>query len=75
MTYETKLFVQKRLDIFGVRNALPGDFREVIMTLEQQRFPWIQRSAQLRNYKKAPEVLASWDANPARFTKIMISLD
>jgi hypothetical protein len=47
VTYETKLFVQKELDIFGVRNALPGDFREVIMMLEQQRFPWIQRSAQL----------------------------
>jgi threonine dehydrogenase-like Zn-dependent dehydrogenase len=35
VTYETKLFVQKELDIFGVRNALLGGFREVIMMLEQ----------------------------------------
>jgi len=75
VTYDTKLFVQKELDIFGVRNALPGDFREVIMMLEQQRFPVDSAISSVVKLQKAPEVLASWDANPARFTKIMISLD
>ena len=30
VTYETKLFVQKELDIMGTRNALPRDFKEDI---------------------------------------------
>jgi threonine dehydrogenase-like Zn-dependent dehydrogenase len=33
VTYETRLFVQKELDIMGTRNALPQDFQEVITML------------------------------------------
>jgi hypothetical protein len=39
VAYETKLFVQKEIDILGSRNALPEDFREVIRMLEEHRFP------------------------------------
>jgi len=39
VSYETRLFVQKELQIFGSRNALPEDFREVIRMLEMKRFP------------------------------------
>lgn len=39
VAYETKLFVQKELDILGSRNALPDDFREVIRMLERGNFP------------------------------------
>ena len=37
--YETRLFVQKELNILGARNALPEDFRQVIRILGQHRFP------------------------------------
>ena len=39
VSYETRLFVQKELDILGSRNALPEDFAEVIRMLQQHRFP------------------------------------
>src|SRR6201995_2187896 len=39
VAYETRLFVQKELDILGSRNALPEDFQEVIRLLEAKRFP------------------------------------
>src|SRR6202023_1584910 len=39
VAYETKLFVQKELDILGSRNALREDFLEVISMLEAGRFP------------------------------------
>ena len=39
VSYETRLFVQKELDILGSRNALPQDFKEVIRMFEQKRFP------------------------------------
>ena len=32
VSYETRLFVQKELDVLGSRNALPEDFRAVIQT-------------------------------------------
>ena len=37
--YETRLFVQKELDILGSRNATPEDFRQVIRMLEAGGFP------------------------------------
>ena len=39
VAYETRLFVQKELDILGSRNALPEDFRAVIAMLEKGAFP------------------------------------
>src|SRR5881409_3464016 len=39
VAYETRLFLQKELDIMGSRNALPEDFHQVIRMLEERRFP------------------------------------
>jgi len=41
VVYETRLFVQKELDIMGSRNALPEDFRQVLRMLEERRFQWM----------------------------------
>jgi threonine dehydrogenase-like Zn-dependent dehydrogenase len=75
VTYETRLFVQKELEIMGARNALPRDFQEVILMLEQKRFPVDSAISTIVKMGAVPEVLASWDANPARYTKIMVSID
>ena len=37
VSFQTKYFVQKELDIRGSRNALPSDFRAVIHYLEKKR--------------------------------------
>src|SRR5436305_1976090 len=39
VAYETRMFVQKELDILGSRNAQPEDFRAVIKLLEERKFP------------------------------------
>jgi threonine dehydrogenase-like Zn-dependent dehydrogenase len=75
VTYETRLFVQKELDIMGTRNALPRDFQEVIAMLEQKRFPVEAAVSTVVPLEESPQVLAAWNADPARFTKIMISCD
>ena len=75
VAYETRLFVQKELDILGSRNALPEDFREVIRMLEERRFPVEEAVTSIVSIDKAPEVLKAWSENPAAFSKIMISLD
>jgi 2-desacetyl-2-hydroxyethyl bacteriochlorophyllide A dehydrogenase len=75
VAYETRLFVQKELDILGSRNALPADFREVIQMLEAHRFPVDEAVTHMVPIDAAPDVLKAWSANPAAFSKIMISLD
>jgi threonine dehydrogenase-like Zn-dependent dehydrogenase len=75
VAYETRLFVQKELDIMGSRNAMPEDFREVIRMLEDHRFPVDAAVSSVLPLADAPNALRAWSENPAGFTKIMISVD
>jgi len=75
VTYETRLFVQKEIDILGSRNALPEDFREVIAMLEAGKFPVEESISVIANLEDAPELLARWSAAPERYTKIMVKID
>jgi threonine dehydrogenase-like Zn-dependent dehydrogenase len=75
VSYETRLFVQKELDILGSRNALPQDFREVIRMFEQKRFPTTEAISTTVSLNEAPAILRAWSENPAAFTKIMITFD
>jgi 2-desacetyl-2-hydroxyethyl bacteriochlorophyllide A dehydrogenase len=75
VSYETKLFVQKELDVLGARNALREDFEAVIQFLEAGRFPVDRAVSLIVPLKEAPQALRSWSENPSQFTKIMVSLD
>jgi threonine dehydrogenase-like Zn-dependent dehydrogenase len=75
VSYETRLFVQKELDILGSRNALPHDFKEVIRMFEQKRFPTAETISAVVPLDEAPAILRAWSENPAAYTKIMISFD
>jgi threonine dehydrogenase-like Zn-dependent dehydrogenase len=59
VAYETRLFVQKELDILGSRNALPEDFREVIRVLEEHRFPVDDAVSSIVTMDEAPQALAA----------------
>jgi threonine dehydrogenase-like Zn-dependent dehydrogenase len=70
--YETRMFVQKELDILGSRNALPPDFREVIGMLEAGRFPVEKAIGKVVSLEETPAVLDEWAREPSRFSKIMV---
>lgn len=72
--YETKLFVQKELDILGSRNALPEDFISVMEMLSSGTFPVDEAVTTIVSLADAPAILAEWSANPVAFTKIMIQM-
>ncbi|HZZ39819.1 MAG TPA: zinc-binding alcohol dehydrogenase family protein [Acidobacteriaceae bacterium] len=74
VTYDTRFFVQKELTILGARNALPADFEQVIRMLEQHRFP-VARAITTVPMDQTPDILRAWNDDPARFTRIMITLD
>lgn len=75
VSYETKLFVQKEVDILGSRNALPEDFRAVIALLEAGKFPVDEAVSQIVPLEESANALRSWSENPSRFKKIMVCLD
>jgi len=74
VAYETRLFVQKELDILGSRNALPQDFLDVMAMLATGKFPVEQAVTAIISLEESPSMLAKWSANPAAFTKIMIQM-
>jgi threonine dehydrogenase-like Zn-dependent dehydrogenase len=75
VAYETRLFVQKELDIMGSRNALPEDFREVIRMLEAGQFPVDEAVSAIVPMEDAARMLAEWSAAPGKFTKIIVKID
>jgi threonine dehydrogenase-like Zn-dependent dehydrogenase len=72
VAYETKLFVQKELDILGSRNALPADFKTVIAMLEAKKFPVEETVSAVVALEDAPRILREWSEEPGQFTKIMV---
>ncbi len=75
VSYETRLFVQKELDILGARNAGPEDFRTVIEMLQQKKFPASGAISKIVPLAQAGSALAEWSADPTRFSKILVRLD
>jgi threonine dehydrogenase-like Zn-dependent dehydrogenase len=75
VAYETRLFVQKELDIMGSRNALPEDFRAVIQMLEQHRFPVDEAISTIVSMSEAANIFLAWSEHPAQFSKILISME
>jgi len=73
--YETRLFVQKELDLMGSRNALPEDFHAVIRMLELGVFPVDEAVSVVVPLSAAADAMAEWDREPCRFSKIMIDLE
>ena len=74
VAYETRLFVQKELDILGSRNAQPEDFREVIRMLEAGRFPVEDAVSAVVPMEEAARMLGEWSDAPGKFTKIMVKI-
>jgi threonine dehydrogenase-like Zn-dependent dehydrogenase len=71
--YETKLFVQKELDILGSRNCL-GDFPHVIEVLERGGFAVDDVVTKVVSLEEAGQTLADWNENPLDVTKIMVNM-
>ena len=71
--YETKLFVQKELDILGSRNCL-GDFPKVIEVLETGSFPADDVITRMVSLEEAGQALKDWEQSPADVTKIMVDM-
>lgn len=73
VAYDTRLFVQKELDIRGSRNAL-GEFADVIAMLEAGRFPAEAMISRMVPFSEAGNALAEWARNPSAINRILVEV-
>ena len=74
VSFATKLFVQKELDILGSRNATADDFRAVISYMEKGRFPLEEMITRQVRLEGAGEALRQWTADPGKVMKILLDM-
>jgi 2-desacetyl-2-hydroxyethyl bacteriochlorophyllide A dehydrogenase len=74
VSYETKFFVMKELDILGSRNSTAEDFRAVIAMLESGRYPVAETVTRTVPFAEAGAALQQWADNPGVITKIHVEL-
>ena len=72
VAFQTKLFVQKELDIRGSRNALPSDFRAVIRYLERGTCPVEKLISKVVKPEEAPAALQWWSDHPGKVFRILV---
>lgn len=72
VSFQTKYFVQKELDIRGSRNALPEDFRAVIRYLERGTAPVERLITQVVRPADALEAMQWWSENPGKVFRILV---
>jgi threonine dehydrogenase-like Zn-dependent dehydrogenase len=74
VSYETRWFVLKELDILGSRNATPEDFEAVITMLERREFPVDETIGSVVPFEKVGEALRAWERNPFAYRKILVEV-
>lgn len=72
VSFQTKYFVQKELDIRGSRNAMPSDFRAVIHYLERGTCPMDELISKVVEPEDCEEVMEWWDQNPGKVFRILV---
>ncbi|NDW12041.1 sorbitol dehydrogenase [Bacteroides sp. 214] len=72
VSFETKYFVMKELDIRGSRNAMPEDFRAVIEYMKRDAANIERLISGVYAPEQAKEVLDTWAANSGKVFRILI---
>lgn len=75
VSFQTKYFVQKELDIRGSRNALPSDFRAVIHYLERGTCPVDKLISMETTPEEATNAMEHWANSPGKVFRILIRFD
>ena len=72
VSFQTKYFVQKELDIRGSRNAQPSDFRAVIHYLERGTCPVDRLISADVAPEQASEAMQQWAEAPGKVFRILV---
>jgi threonine dehydrogenase-like Zn-dependent dehydrogenase len=72
VSFTTKYFVQKELDIRGSRNAMPEDFRAVIRYLNRSTCPIERLISKVIAPEEAHNALQQWAEEPGKVFRILV---
>lgn len=72
VTFQTKLFVQKELDIRGSRNALPEDFEAVKRYMLRGNCPVDELVSAIVKPEEAADILAFWNTHRGDIFRILV---
>lgn len=72
VTFQTKSFVQKELDIRGSRNAMPEDFNAVIRYLRTGKCPIEPLISRIVRPEEAGDALKCWSEAPGKIFRILV---
>lgn len=72
VSFATKWWVQKEIDLLGSRNATPSDFEAVIQYLKKGTFPLDEMITRVIQPEEAADAVAQWAANPGQVMKILV---
>jgi len=73
VSYETKEFVRKELSIFGSRNALPADFKNVIELMNSRKMDFSRLITKTFRLEEAEEAFLFWDTHKSEVFKILLT--
>ena len=72
ISFSTKWWVQKELDILGSRNATLEDFKNVMQLLKHKAFPTEEVITRVVDPETAPEAFVQWAKDPGKTFKILV---
>lgn len=72
VSFQTKYFVQKELDIRGSRNAMPSDFRAVIKYMQKEECPVDRLVSMTVSPQEAEEAMNRWAEAPGKVFRILV---
>jgi threonine dehydrogenase-like Zn-dependent dehydrogenase len=72
IAFETKLFVQKEIDIRGSRNAMPEDFRAVMEYLKKDTCPVDALISGIFEPEQAQTALEKWKEQPGKVFRLFV---
>lgn len=74
VSFQTKLWVQKELEIMGSRNANPSDFVAVMKYLKEGKLDEKILVSEIVSMEEAPQAMKDWTENPGNILKILVKI-
>jgi len=75
VSFQTKYFVQKELDIRGSRNAQPSDFRAVVHYMERKTCPVDRLISRIVKPEEAEQAMQQWADSPGKVFRILVEFN
>ncbi len=75
VSFETKVIIQKEIDLLGSRNATSSDFNRVVSFLKRSKIPVEKLINRRTDFENAASAIQRWHENQNDVIKMVLALD